>query len=71
MRRFIRCILLIYLAGLIQFPLSGQVAGIVAEKAGSNLLVKPFLRVMTFNIRHNNPGDSTNAGCTVKTWQPV
>ncbi len=61
MRRLTRPILLICLTGLILSPLPGQEAGIGAGGVASDLLTKPYLRVMSFNIRYNNPRDSANA----------
>lgn len=61
MRRFFRYMLLICLTGLILSPLPGQEAGIGAGGVASNLLARPFLRVMSFNIRFNTARDSANA----------
>ena len=61
MKRFICGILLIFMIGLIQSPLLGQEVKVGAKKIKSDLLMKPFLRFMSFNIRYNNPGDGENA----------
>ena len=61
MRRLTSCFLLIGLAGLILSSLACQVARIGAEAAAPELSARPFLRVMSFNIRYNTPSDSANA----------
>ena len=61
MRRLTSCFLLIGLAGLILSSLACQVARIGTEAAAPELSTRPFLRVMSFNVRYNTPSDSANA----------
>ena len=61
MRRLTRRILLICQAGLILSSFSCQVAKIGVEAATPELSARPYLRVMSFNIRYNTARDSANA----------